>query len=220
MKYTTSVDCQIKELPAIYEKYFGERPLGAYVEVGAFNGIGWSNTLGLARLGWKGLLFEPNPEYYVRCVENYKTYPNVRIIPQAVGSYDGTTKLFLGGSNTTTVPEMVDTYNSMDWSKISGLSHEKFVTCPITTLDTALALYGWPQHFDLLVIDVEGAEVEVLKGFDLEYWLADMMIVETHEKYPDERLSHKAQEVDALLLPYGYEKIYADTINAIYFKES
>ena len=218
MKYTTSPTCQIKDLPAIYEKCFGERPNGHYVEVGAFNGVNWSCSLGLARLGWKGLLFEPNPEYYVRCVENYTTYPNVRIIPQAVGSYDGTTKLYLGGSNTTTVPEMVDVYNSMDWSKISGLSHEKFITCPITTLDTALALYGWPQHFDLLVVDVEGAEPDVLWGLSLDYWRVDMMIVETHEKYPDVRLSKKAEEVDALLLPYGYEKIYADTINAIYWK--
>jgi hypothetical protein len=44
-----------------------------------------------------------------------------------------------------------------------------------------------------------------------------MRIVETHEDYPDFRLSHKATDVLDHVSRYGYEKIYHDIINSIYW---
>lgn len=47
------------------ENFFGGVQHGTYLEMGAFNGIKFSNTLHLHEtLGWRGLLIEPNPSSF------------------------------------------------------------------------------------------------------------------------------------------------------------
>lgn len=211
--------CQIPNLPEVYEQVFGQKTAGAFVEVGAFDGVNWSNTFNLARLGWRGLLFEPQPEYYARCVANYAGLKG-DIENCAIGSYDGRATLYLGGSISTTIPEQVDIYNAIPWAQSCGLSHEHRLECDIFTLNTMLERHAWPAQFELLVVDVEGAEIEVFKGLDLARWQPKLIIAEAHELFPDERLNWKAGEIMARLAPFGYAKVQADTINTIYVRGS
>jgi hypothetical protein len=76
----------------------------------------------------------------------------------------------------------------------------------------------WESHFDLLVIDVEGSELDVLRGFYIDYWLPKMMIIETYEENPDRSLNWKAGVIGTMLDFYGYENIQSDTINTIYVR--
>jgi hypothetical protein len=38
--------CQISTLPHLFERFFGTRRRGMFVEIGAFGGYSYSNTLG------------------------------------------------------------------------------------------------------------------------------------------------------------------------------
>lgn len=73
-----------------------------------------------------------------------------------------------------------------------------------------------PHKIDLLVIDVEEAEIEVLKGFTIEHYNPSMVIIELHEKQgtaPHQK-GWQTPWVDDYMK--GYTKIYADQINTIY----
>ncbi len=57
---------------------------------------------------------------------------------------------------------------------------EKTMEVPIRTLDDILAEAAAPQGFDFLSIDVEGHELEVLRGFDFARWRPRLILLEDH----------------------------------------
>lgn len=212
--YKKTPGCQIKDLPQIYYNYFDYITGGSFVEIGAFNCINWSNSYMLAQSGWRGLLVEPQRGYADDCKNLYRNNPKIAIEQCCVGRYNGKVKLYLGGSISTIKQGMVATYNSIDWAQSSGLDKDRFVECDIFTLDTLLKKHKWPTDFEVLIIDVEGAELDVLQAFDLDYWQPQMVIIEAHEEMDDKRLSGKAGRIDDIFSQY--KKIYSDHINNIY----
>jgi Methyltransferase FkbM domain len=61
-----------------------------------------------------------------------------------------------------------------------GASPERVINVPIRTLDSILAEAGTPHGFDFLSIDVEGHEIEVLRGFDIARWRPRLILLEDH----------------------------------------
>lgn len=217
MTYRPTYKCQIKDLHNIYQSYFGDIQ-GRFVEVGAFDCYHWSNTYGLAQAGWHGLAIEPNPEFFDGCKKLYANNHNIILEQCCIGRHNGTIKLYLGGSLSTIKRGIIATYNSIPGMDFTGLKDDNFIECPVYTLDTILRKYDYRPNFEVLSIDVEGAELDVLSGFSLEYYQPKMIIIEVHEHHQDKRLSGKARKVDKILR--RYEKIYSDHINNIYVREN
>lgn len=210
-------DCQIETLADIYLEYLGEKTDGYFVEAGAFDGFHWSNTQMLAALGWRGMLIEPHPVYYQQCFDRYIENKKVQVLCLAVGCYHGPGLLYTGGSLSTLEGQTVDIYNKIPTLQSSGLNGIDYVECSVSTLDMLLGIFCDRYKIDVLSLDVEGGELAALAGLNLDKWRPRMAIVETHELYPDVRLSWKAGAVDTFFLPRGYKKIHADTINTIYW---
>ena len=209
---------QIVNLNDLYMEHVGYKTDGRFVEVGAFNCINWSNTLCLVIAGWSGIAIEPQPGPFSECVELHKDNPRIILENCCIGRENGKTKLYLGGSNSTIVPETVDIYNSIGQFKISGLDKNKFIECNLFTLDFILDKHNWQPRFDVLVVDVEGAELDVLFGFALGKWLPKMAIIETHALHPDERLGGDAEAINEYFANYHYQKVSEDSINSIYVR--
>lgn len=209
-------NAQCPPLVDIYLETFGVKDNGYFVEVGAFNGINWSATHGLTKLGWGGMLFEPQVDFYNQCNRLYERNDKVTVHRCAILDYIGKTKLYLGGSISTTSEERVKVYQTIKWAKGSRLDLERYVEVSVFTLDYMFERYKVHPNFDLLVIDVEGAEAQVLNGLSLDKWRPKLMMIETHEKYEDERLSKTAGEVEEIVFKHGYEKLYANYINTVY----
>ncbi len=54
-----------------YEHFFYGRGGGTFLEMGALNGLQWSNTVALERmLGWRGVLIEASPSSYKQLAVN------------------------------------------------------------------------------------------------------------------------------------------------------
>jgi FkbM family methyltransferase len=199
-------NCQINDLNSIYEKYFGNA-LGVFVEVGAYDGYNFSNTWGLAEAGWSGLYFEPVPEFANKCREMHKDN-DVKVIQSAIGGYVGMINLHLGGTVT----------SGSDWHVNTNIWKNEYhgeITVPIMTLDYALTREN-TVGMDLLVIDVEGMEADVLKGFSIDTFKPKMVIVETHEKSEFKELGVQSPFINAYFDEHGYIKIHSDEINNIY----
>lgn len=86
--------------------------------------------------------FEPNPELRECFYENTKGFGNITLHPKALGAKEGTGKM--AGDKP---------WNMGSWWVESG---EDF---PITTVDSLNLI-----NCDLLLLDIEGAEVDALKG--------------------------------------------------------
>src|SRR5918997_5251407 len=92
----------------------------------------------------------------------YGRHANVELIEQAVGAAPGTRTLFVS-ERTPTVTTL-----SRDWMAsvgatpgFAGVRWDRGIPVRVTTLDELIAHYGAPAFCK---IDVEGAELDVLRG--------------------------------------------------------
>jgi FkbM family methyltransferase len=128
------------------------RPGMVAYDVGAHVGI---HALYLGKLlGRAGLVlaFEPWPENFRRLRRNIAYNPALaaRVVPihKAVGLREGTARFTEGSTDGT--------------HHLAGLDEASAMEVPVTTLDSVWDESG--RSPDLIVIDVEGAELEVLEG--------------------------------------------------------
>jgi hypothetical protein len=61
-----------------------------------------------------------------------------------------------------------------------GATPETIIEVPNRTLDSVLEEAGAPTRFNFLSIDVEGHEIEVLRGFDIARWQPHLVLLEDH----------------------------------------
>lgn len=140
---------------------------GIFVEVGAYDGIIQSNTKLLEEFyGWRGILVEPSPELHKRLINNR---PNSRCFQCALGS-----------------PEQNNTYLYGDFdgslmSSIDGNRRHKPATQRILmrTLQSIFDEIGI-HHVNFFSLDVEGYELNVLKGIDFKRTFFDYILIEIY----------------------------------------
>lgn len=208
--YNIHDTCQVENLNQIFMDYFGYKNDGWFVEIGAFDGVSYSNTWALAVAGWKGLCAEPVPEYAELCRKNHESH-DVTVVETCVGNAEGFIDFSVAGVLSTYSKEYL---NSNFWKNDYAIA--KPIKTKITTLDNLLCLYNIPVGFDVLSVDVEGSETDVLKNFNVNYWKPKMAIIEAHEKHPAQELTLQAPFINEYFNNAGYRKIYCDIINSIY----
>lgn len=151
----------------LIEAFFDAKP-GRYIEVGAHDGIAFSNTYRLEQAGWEGICIEAHPELAERLASNR---PGAAIVLAAcVGTQRGSVTFhmepsgLLSGLAPLDEREIHRRYRRRG-DDFSGLTA---VEVPTTTLDQVLEVRGLqPADIDVMTIDVEGTEVDVLRGIDL-----------------------------------------------------
>ena len=69
---------------AVITKYFESKGTGHFVDIGAYDGITFSNTRRLVELGWSGVMVEPSPKPFCQLLEHYGKNPAVTLVNSAV----------------------------------------------------------------------------------------------------------------------------------------
>lgn len=142
---------------------------GYFVEVGANDPRERSQTWHLEQSGWTGVLVEPQPELAakLRAQRKAKVFAVACSAPENAGRE---LPLHVAGP-----------LSSLDRSLMApGSTPETVIAVPIRTLDSILEEAGSPTEFDFLSIDVEGHEIEVLRGFDIGHWRPRLILLEDH----------------------------------------
>lgn len=156
-----------QDVAALY--FTGGKRNGFFVEVGTGDGERLSNTFMLERkFGWRGLLFEPNRQFY----SDVRQCRSAIVDCRAAYSSDGETLTFLESAiagELSTLSQFADTDNSQ-----RGKQYE--VEC--VTLNTAFFQNNVPNEIDFLSIDTEGSEMNVLSGLDLNKYDIKFIVVE------------------------------------------
>lgn len=174
----------------------------AFAEVGAFDGLHYSNVRRLhERQGWKGVSVEPVPQNYQKLARSYQG-TEVRCVQAAVSDTEGTMELHVStvpqvpgwGSDTATlVSGQTDKHASLDWRT------ETVTVQPLTRILDEAGLAG----IDLLSVDAEGHDLNVLKSLDFARFRPLLIVVEAPEGEADR------QPILSLLESQGYRCVHA-----------
>ena len=184
---------------------FKGRSTGFYVDVGSNHPVRFSNTWMLYRSGWRGICVDANPEM----ISLHKKMRPRDVAIQAAVSDERTS---------------VDFYFSKASSLISGIGKKwqgKFqrtednadvVVMDTTPLGDLLREHDCPSRIDLLSIDVEGADLEVLRSIDLLEYSPVLIVIEMHDldladlsnSVVYKELFEKGYELVSYLRPSGF----------------
>jgi FkbM family methyltransferase len=140
----------------------GDREHGSFVEAGAYDGYTFSVSYVFECVGWNGLLVEPLADRATECARRRRAS---RVVTAAL-SAPGVTQAQLAR-----VP-------SAEWHSHVRSDGAGEPTSAVT-LDEALNGHDGP--IDFVVLDVEGHELEALRGFDLERWRPTALLVEHND---------------------------------------
>lgn len=158
--------------------YFEGFGPGVFVEIGAYDGIQFSNTYALEQLGWTGLLIEAHPENVERCRKNR---PRSIVEHYAIGGPDASgTALFnmvigRGGDLLSALSPDAD-HLCRCLREGEGIRQ---ISVPCIGLGQLLKLHQLP-HIDFLSIDIEGGEIEALRGMDFERLRPRLVLLEAN----------------------------------------
>ncbi len=218
--YAPPANCQVPELGRKWEAIFGRRTEGFFVEVGAYDGENFSNTSCLADAGWAGLYIEPIVEFAEKCRARHAKNSRVSVLNCAASDKAGNAEIFIGDTLTTLVGDQVADYEKIDWAK--GLHRGESRQIKTELLDTILENESVPVDFDVLVVDVEGAEERVIGGFDIARWNSKVILIELEDEHPDfkvnTRIVSAAAAIRQKVAGHGYSIFFKDHINSLYVR--
>ncbi len=167
-------ESQYGEHVRILEHFAGR--VGKFLDVGAYDGVTFSNTRYLAELGWSGVLVEPSPMAFPHLMAYYKDNPRMELVNAGLTNSAGlrVRKFYANG-----VGAAGDALSSFRLEHREKFSMHPFepIWLPVMTWDDLLAALPGPYQF--VNIDVEGMNLEVLQGLCLQIaqrWIGPEMV--------------------------------------------
>jgi FkbM family methyltransferase len=152
---------------------------GFFIEFGAFDGVGLSNSYALEQIGWKGICIEPIPEMF----QKLKNNRNCICIEGCVSDKHGTAYFREVGGTFEVLSGIEDKYNPTHIHLINNVYNKpsKFYEVQCYTLSEILREYN-VEKVDFLSIDTEGGELEIVKSLsDDELKKIDVICVEHND---------------------------------------
>ena len=175
--------------------FFNKKRDGFFVEVGAYNGITFSNTYFLEAIGWQGILIEPNPDNFKLCAES-RLY-SICINAAVCNSCKGQASL--------TIVKGDNGVDALSFTRASGehldrvaRTGAKLVEVKVPALSLERILEKVERPIDIISIDVEGTELEVLESLNFDKHGPSILIVEDNSYGQD-------KSVETFLLQKGYK---------------
>lgn len=167
---------------------------GRFLDIGAYDGKTFSNTLKLVENGWSGVCVEASPIVFPKLLEQHKNNPSIQLVlaavepngPRLVTWYDS------GGDavSTTELPHV---------HKWEAGSNVKFSAFTVYTLPLKHLFLKFGFDYDFINIDVESANLELFKAMPWVSLTQTKVVCVEHDMHHEEML--------ALLAPLGYHQI-------------
>lgn len=198
--YTMKCYTQNNEQEVIVDYFLNEK--GYFCDIGAYDGVTYSNVRALAELGWSGICYEPDKVICTKCVENYRTFPNVVVKQAAVGTHNGETDFY------PTSDSMIGTTTKAHFVKWGEQNYGEPYRVPVFDINDVLDGF---EKIDFLSIDTEGTNKALFAHLS-DYHLQRMqMICVEHDGHAD--------EIGKRLHSFGYTLALHNSENIIYGKK-
>ena len=191
--------------------FFNRKVSGFFIEVGAFDGDQDSNTYAFEKLGWKGILVEAGQEQFKECFANR---PGSKVIHAAVGGPDAKGTITFHQVNSNEKWGGMLSYLQADERQIGrvnriGTAINK-IEVPYRSLNDILGTCDL-EPVDFITIDVEGGELDVLKGFDINKYNPRVIVVENNNR-------HEHNLIEDYLKSFDFQLRFSAGCNDFYLK--
>lgn len=191
----------------LHQRFFAGRRGGTFVDIGAYDGRTFSNSLFFEEsLGWTGLCVEPLPSEFAKlaacrtatcvngCVADYEGFGDLLDVDAEVDA-----KMLSG---------LVDNYDPRHLERIQRFEKSRSVIrVPVTTFSGLLDRHGI-RRVDYCSIDTEGSELRILQSLDFDRFEISVFSIENN--YRDSRIrdfmASKGYAFVAAL--EGYDEVY------------
>ena len=187
-------------------EYFRKKNNGFYIDVGCYHPIHRNNTYLLHKKGWSGI----NIDIHQFSIDlfNYLRPDDVNL-NCAISNKNEVTEMFYQKELS-----QISTIEKQQ-AKIAFQGNIKKSKIQSLTLDALLEKINFTdKKLDLLDIDVEGADLKVLKGFNFEKFKPELICVEIHEK------DIKNSEIYKYLSNFSYELVWSGVFSHIFKSKS
>jgi FkbM family methyltransferase len=162
---------------------------GFFLDVGSADGTILSNTKALEQKGWTGICIDPFPRHMQdRTCQMFKevvfSEAGKRMTFQAAGE--------LGG--------IADTLGK--WKDKDEVRKAPTVEFTTVTLGDILERAKAPRFIHFVSLDIEGAELEALRGFPFDKYQIGALDVEHNYEEP------KRSKIEVLMKSHGYKRVH------------
>ncbi len=168
-------------------EYFKNKKDGFFIDIGAYNGVTFSNTLRMENLGWKGICIEPNPDTFKKLCKTRKC-AKYNVALDTANSSKEFMKItghcaVLSGIKEEYHPEHVERIKK-ELEEIGGTMDT--ISVQTMTFDMLMADFKDVSVIDYISIDTEGNEFKILKTVDFKKY--DIRVVSVENNYSDPEL--------------------------------
>lgn len=149
---------QRRRMAAFYSQFMS--PGDLVIDVGANYG---AFTEVFLRLGARVVAVEPQQRCLAYLERRYSDSPDVSIVPLGLGEREGPQELHVSSASTLSTMSPRWIAATSESGRFAGYSWEETHTVELTTLERLIDQHGVPAFCK---VDVEGFELEVLRGLD------------------------------------------------------
>ena len=170
---------------------FAHASSGRFLDIGAFNGKTFSNTLALVKLGWEGVCIEPSPKPFLDLLVLHKDNPKIQCVNAAV-TIENENQLTKFWCSIQDCISSLSEAHKEKWTKGSSTVFYPYYLTPIS-LDSVFSTFGY--NFDFINLDIEGFSGELALKLPLDKLASTCLCIE-HD--------NKIKEIEKFTKPFGY----------------
>ncbi|NND82018.1 MAG: FkbM family methyltransferase [Gammaproteobacteria bacterium] len=193
----------------LLENLFRDQQSGTFVDIGAHDGVSFSNTYRMEQVGWQGLAIEPMPEAFEKLQNNRSCIT----VNGCVSDSERSAKFRLITGYSQMLSGLVEEYDERHLQRIDreleihgGSRRDIDVEC--FRLDRLCGDHNFAE-IDFLNLDVEGAELTVLKSIDFSALTIRVIAVENN--YADYRIPSLLSKFGFSLHSIAGDEIYVNS---------
>lgn len=180
---------------------------GTFIDIGANDGVTFSNSLLFEKLGWTGVCIEPHPIVF----NKLKKERNCHLLNACISKEDGSVnfKVVEGHSNMLSgILEFMDQAHLLRIDKETKQDGGKTYTQEIESVSPKALLQKFSfERISFLSIDTEGCEMQILQTFDFKSTQVDVISIENGSR-TDEIFRYLSASGYTLEVCVGCDEIY------------
>ncbi|MCL1946968.1 MAG: FkbM family methyltransferase [Chitinivibrionia bacterium] len=188
--------------------YFDGKKDGFYIDIGANDGKYISNTYIFEKLGWGGACIEPLPDVFEKLRKNR----SCDCFNVAISDVSGESIEFIRAKGVEVLSGLSSQMTEAHKERIRREKGEiEKIYVKTLTFDDLMSNYPDTKHIDFMSIDVEGAEMSVLKTIDFKKYSFGFITLENNEE-----IKRNSTRLITFMQKRGY-KVYLDYEGDIMF---
>ena len=176
--------------------------VGRFLDLGAYDGRTFSNTLRLVELGWSGVCVEASPINFQKLMETHQGNDRVKLLlaPVSPDSPHMATWFDSGGDAVSTT----DVAHKLKWEAGSKLRFREFY---VYTMPLAEIFVRFGCDFSFINIDVESTNLQLFMALPWKLLPALRLICVEHDNHE--------HDMNALASAHGFHQIARNPENLI-----